>query len=208
MSGSIYVFPPAPFPQRVLVESHFYTGGSRMRRPFAYRRPADVRKVPGLAKVQAHDGLEGPPRTRSSPKSRRSASAGSSQGRENNEAATACMAARAMMADHRAMYAATAPAWMARGAERAPVCAHCQKKCVVSVLHLPPTSMASTIKRQRRAVRNSGYARSLALFASSRRCLAVVVGRCWWVAQPAQPAWCRWPAGCHCRRQTFHFVGH
>ena len=48
------------------------------------------------------------------------------------------MVSRVMMAEYRARYAAVAAARMVRGTERARVCANCRRKCVASVLHLPP----------------------------------------------------------------------
>ena len=91
--------------------------------------------------------------------------------------ANARAAAKDRMADQRKaeVHAAREGAGTARARHRA----RKRKKVAASALHLPPTSMASTVKRQRPELTSSGKVLSLAWRAA-------------WRAAPAvRPRWCR-----------------
>ena len=71
-------------------------------------------------------------------------------------------AASVSMADPRAMEAWTAAFRTAGTTERLRACARRRKKFAASLLHLLPTSIARTTRRQRAPPTSSGYVRSLA----------------------------------------------
>ena len=77
-------------------------------------------------------------------------------------AANGACAAIVSMADQRAMEAWTAAFRKAGTTERLRGCARRRRKSVASLLHLPPTSIARTTRRQRAPPTSSGYVRSLA----------------------------------------------
>ena len=78
------------------------------------------------------------------------------------------MAAWVNVADHRAVRAAATLCWRMVAACLALARARLLMKAAASSLHLPPTSIASTTKRQRWLWRRSGYVLSLLLRASCR----------------------------------------
>ena len=115
------------------------------------------------------------------------------RGSASRLAQKARVAANEMRADHRSAYAEVAALLAVAGAARALQRASWRTNPAASALQRPPTSRASTVRRERADRQSSGYVRSLA-WRAKRNAAPVVQPRAR-RRQPSveRPEWCQQP---------------